>query len=438
MFVDSELTRKVFQYINGDELVELAVTMGRVYAPLGREQPMADFVADWLIKNRFQVSRYQVAPERDNVVAILPGNGGGKRLIFNAHMDTELSPEENIWAMVDPDEAYPRAWVEGNKIFGRAVLNDRGSMACFMIASKAIRESGVRLRGDLIQTMVIGEVDMAPVDEFQGPRYEGIGFGTRFLLEHGVTADYAIVAETTDFSIISQECGVAYFKITTFGETVYTPRSTRSQRIENHPNAVVKMAYLIQRLEEWAREYEAENTREYLDGIVVPKVVIGAVRGGVPYRPARTSGICSAYVDVRVLPDRKITDVERELRAFVDGLGLGARVELYLSKRGFVAQGAEPLREALAVAHKTVVGSEPGSGSVDERSMWRDINLFNEWGIPAVTYGPPRRALESDAEPLKRGATDPSGKVKYFLKEDLVRTARVYALVAMQICGVEL
>jgi acetylornithine deacetylase/succinyl-diaminopimelate desuccinylase-like protein len=276
---------------------------------------------------------------------------------------------------------------------------------------------------------------MAPVDEFTGPRYEGIGFGTRFLVDHGVTADYAVIAETTDFSIVWQECGVAYFKITTYGQTAYTPRSRRTDAIEDHPNAIVKMAHLIQQLENWARRYEAQNTREYENGMVTPKVVVGAVRGGTPQRPARTSGVCSCYVDVRILPDRSIPDVERELRAFVDGLGLGASVEMYLSKRGHIAQNVGPLKEAVIAAHRQVVGGEPAAGSNDERSMWRDINIYNEWGIPSLTYGPTRHVLQETPDPNRKGATDPGGKVKCFLKADLVAATKVYALLAMQICG---
>jgi acetylornithine deacetylase/succinyl-diaminopimelate desuccinylase-like protein len=435
--VEQALAERVFQRIDRQELVELAVSMGQIFAPMGREQPMSDFVAGWLERNRFKTRRYRVCDERENVVGILPGHGGGKSLILNAHMDTELTPDENVWAMVDPDEAFPRAWTEGDNVFGRSVLNDRGCMACFMMAAKALKDAGVRLQGDLIQAMVIGEVDMAPIDEFKGARYEGIGFGTRFLLDHGVTADYAVVAETTDFAVVWQECGVAYFKITTYGQTAYTPRSTRTARIQDHPNAIVKMAYLIQQLEDWGRRYEEENTRDYENGRVTPKVVVGAIRGGTPQRPARTSGVCACYMDVRVLPDRSITDVERELRSFVDGLGLGADVEMYLSKRGHIGRNVEPLRDAVINAHRLVVGGDPAPGSSDERSMWRDINLYNEWGIPALTYGPTRHVLQETPDAARKGGSDPGGKLKCFRADDLANAAKVYALLAMQICGVK-
>jgi hypothetical protein len=56
--------------------------------------------------------------------------------------------------------------------------------------------------------------------------------------------------------------------------------------------------------------------------------------------------------------------------------------------------------------------------------MWRDINVFNEVGIPSLTYGPPR----SNPDEADRG------KGKFMFKKDLVDAARVYALTALEIC----
>ncbi len=59
--------------------------------------------------------------------------------------------------------------------------------------------------------------------------------------------------------------------------------------------------------------------------------------------------------------------------------------------------------------------------------MWRDVNVFNEVGIPALTFGPRRL---SDRKKAKSTGLD-SG---YMETEDLVNTAKMYALVALDIC----
>jgi acetylornithine deacetylase/succinyl-diaminopimelate desuccinylase-like protein len=48
-------------------------------------------------------------------------------------------------------------------------------MAAFMLAAKAIKDANVAKRGDIIMTMVVGEIGMGPIDEFQGPKYIGKG-----------------------------------------------------------------------------------------------------------------------------------------------------------------------------------------------------------------------------------------------------------------------
>jgi hypothetical protein len=61
-----------------------------------------------------------------------------------------------------------------------------------------------------------------------------------------------------------------------------------------------------------------------------------------------------------------------------------------------------------------------------ETSMWRDLNVFNEIGIPSVCYGLPRQR-----ERL-------SGAQTRAMKIDvLVGAAKVYALSAMILCGVQ-
>ena len=115
--------------------------------------------------------------------------------LASGHRDTE--PEYD-WGMNTPDLNRVGAWREGNRLFGHTVLNDRGLMATTMIALKALRDSGAPIRGDVIFTGVVGETGASPVDEYQGLTYEGKGFGSRHLVSHGVCADYALVAETTD------------------------------------------------------------------------------------------------------------------------------------------------------------------------------------------------------------------------------------------------
>jgi len=425
----SDLEKKVLDFINEKELVNLAVQMGNIYSPAGYEEKMGDFVFDWLKKNGFEAFKQEVVEGRYNVVGIVRGKSiRGASLLFNSHLDSDVGGPGDEWAESDPERIYyKKAWVEEDKIFGKPVLNDRGPMAAFMIAAKAIKESKIKLKGDLLLTMVVGEIGMAPVDEFQGTRYLGKGLGSRYLVDHGIVADYALVAETTDFGITWAEAGVAYLKITLKGEAIYTPRSYRSKRIENHPNAIVKMSKLIQVLEDWAIKYEKENVYKFGGGEIVPKVAIGAIRGGVPYKPYRTSGICSIYVDVRIPPNKGILSIKHQLEQLVKSLDMEADIQIYLYRPGYEGKNVFKIVKSVEETYLKIFGKKPEKVPTPVTSMWRDINIFNGVGIPAITFGPPRCSAKELQE----------SKGKFLRKQDLVNTAKIYALVALNICDYE-
>jgi len=411
----------VLQLIDEKELVDLAVAMGNITAPSGYEQPMADFVLNWLKANGFDNSfQQQVADGRSNVIGIFRGTGAGRSLIFNSHLDSEQGMPMRLGEEPPPG---PKAWVDSQKrrIFGLAVQNDRGPMAAFMIATKAIKQSGIALAGDIIMTMVVGEIGMGPIDEFRGAKYVGKGFGSRHAVTHGINADYALVAETTDFGVTWIEAGAAYFKITLEGRGVYTPRLPERGALKDNPNALIKMIAVIQAIERWAVDYEKRYTLEYPVGKMVPKVSIGAIRAGAPYKPSTTPKQCSIYVDVRVPPPLEFIQVERELKEVVLAQGLGGTVECFMSRRGYEGRNVEPLVSAIRNAHLTVRGAEPPPVDTPETSMWRDINIFNEVGIPAATFGMPRKSASDAPE-------------RFVEIQDIVDGAKMYALVALDVC----
>ena len=239
---------------------------------------------------------------------------------------------------------------------------------------------------------VVGEIGLEPVDEFQPPAYVAKEAGTRYAITHGGVADYALVSEGTDFGIVGVEAGKAFFKITVFGNdlTIYTPYIDRPTSIETSPSAIVRMSKLIERIEVWAAEYQQKNRYECRGGTVVPKVNIGAIRGGVAYKITKTVQQCAIYLDVRITPKQEPLDVREELRGLMRDAGLEGEVELYVYRPGFEVDETKgaPLRNAITRAHSAIVGGDPKPAPVATSSMWRDLNCFNEMRIPSFTYGP--------------------------------------------------
>lgn len=419
---------RVVNHLSEQEVIELALALGNIDSPAGREQEAGEHIFGWLRERELEPRRAGLTPERFNVVGRLKGTGEGPTLVFNSHMDTSVSADE-IWSTIHAaDPIYHQAWQEGEFIYGNGVCNDKGAMAAWMVACDTIRRSGVKLAGDILLTMVVGEIGLEPVDEYLAPTYVAKEAGSRFVLNRGFVGDFALVAEGTDFRVGWTEAGKAFFKIRVFGEEppVYTPYVSRSSAPS--PNAIVRMVSIIQRIEEWAKEYETANRYESPGGIVEPRVNIGAIRGGLPYKITKTSQVCAIYLDVRITPAQQPEEVRRELIRVLKSVGMPFDLELYAYRRAYDGVqgsgskgGNEPLVGAIKAAHQAMFGKEPERCLPQHTSMWRDVNAFHEAGIPGVMYGP--------------GVSQLGGRLA-LKKEDLVRAAKLYIWIAIETCGV--
>jgi acetylornithine deacetylase/succinyl-diaminopimelate desuccinylase-like protein len=417
--VDGVLAR-----IDPQEVVELALALGNIDSPTGAEGPAGEFVFDWLAANGFAPKRYALVEDRTNVAARLDGSGGGYGLIFNAHLDTTLRPDA-VWSAKDPnDRLYHSAWVEGDEIFGDGVVNDKGPMAAFLVAAKAIREAGAALRGDLWVSAVAGEISREPIDEWQGPGYLSKDLGVRFMATHGVVADFALVAEGTGFGIVGVEPGKAHFKVTIETDTprYYTPYLPRPTGLSDAPNAIVRAAAAIEAFERWATDYERLHRYEGPNGTIVPKASVNAIRSGYPFNLTSAPQVAAFYVDTRLLPGANPMDLRDELRGVLRDAGVAGDVELFLYRPGFEALGAERLIETVRRCHAQTFPAPPQIVAEATTSMWRDTNAFNELGIPAISYAP-------------RSASHAARKA--FKVKDLTDAALVYARIALDLCNQE-
>ncbi len=172
-------------------------------------------------------------------------------------------------------------------------------------------------------------------------------------------------------------------------------------------------------MESWARRYENEHAYVFDGGVCIPKVNIGAIRGGQPFIPIVTAEKCFLYLDVRLTPAQTAMQVIAELRAELAKVDVPTEIECTLYRRGYEAVGAEPLLDALRQAHQAEFGKPMPDLAPPLSSMWRDTNPFNEVGIPAITYGP---------------AAGVGGGLFWAEADDFLHAARVYARTALDIC----
>ena len=423
--MNEEAARRVLARIDRDQLAQLGCDLVNIPSPTGQEQALAEFIMAWFLANGIKPIRREVEAGRPNAVGILKGEGGGLSLMFNGHMDTSFTgTDEDLMMVANPEpESELRGSIQDGKVRGLGISNMKGGVAAFMMAARALKESGVRLKGDVILAAVVGEISRTPIGPYQTRNYRGEGVGTRHILTHGVQSDYAVVADGSDLNIVWAQNGVVDVKITTFGQAESAWGTKRSTHPPAKLNAIVKMTRIIDAIERWGEDFEERCIYQSSTGPLFPKVNVGAIEGGAPFRPNYFPGVCSIYVDVRIPPGMRPVTVQHEIERVLAPLEVDYDLEVYKSLLGHEGKDVEPLVQSIGEIHQYLFGEKLRHERPDRASIWTDTNVYNELGIPAVKFGPRGRRIGPRAEEL---AID-----------DMVKAAQVYALVALDICSRE-
>lgn len=415
----TDACQRALDHVDADRLVKLAMDLVDIPSPTGSEKAVADFIYEKYQEFGLNASLQRAAEERYNVIGVLPGTGGGPTLMFCGHMDTSHTGEETVLE----GEGYKckSRIVEDKWIYGNGIFNMKSGVAGFTEAALAIKEANVLLKGDIILAAVVGEIEKAPVDEFQGEEYAGYGTGAKYLLSHGVTADMCIIAEPSGLRVIPGHLGTTWVKITTKGTFAHTAFAERAI------NANDKMIVVLNALEQWIPEYRQRYNYQGLH----PMVNIGAIRGGWPWRASRTAVSCSVYLDVRTVPGVLPIDVKTELVDLMRDLqsrdaNLKVEVETYVSAPATEISVEEPVVKAVCAAHEIVHGKP---AEIATQGPYSDAAHFNRYGIPSLNYGAGGRLKTSEGY----GWDAEEGEYQYI--EDVIAGAKAYVAAAVDICS---
>jgi acetylornithine deacetylase/succinyl-diaminopimelate desuccinylase-like protein len=423
--VDPKDKDNVVKRINRDELAQLTKDLVDISSPTGSEKAIGEFILDWYERNNIRSVRQEIDPNRVNAVGILEGKSGGVSLMINGHMDTSYTGTEEdrmFCRTLEPDSEL-KGSVRDGKVFGLGASNMKSGLAAFMVAGKAIKESGLPLKGDLILAAVAGEISRTPVGPYQSGAYRGEGTGTHHLLTHGVQSDYAIVADRSGHSIVWAQNGVAQIKVSTFGDPHAAWGVTREEKAPEVSSAILKMVKVLQAVDAWAAEFERAHVYSSAHGAIVPKVNIGAIQGGAPFRPNYYPGVCSIYLDVRTPPELRPLQVQRELKAALSKLGVEYEIDMYASKMGYDAKGVEPIVKVIEDSYQSLFGKKTPTPTGIHASIWTDTNIYNELGIPACKFG-----LGGGKWKIRSEQID---------IDNIFQAAQVYAIAALEICNWE-
>jgi acetylornithine deacetylase/succinyl-diaminopimelate desuccinylase-like protein len=425
MALDQAAAKKVLAQIDRDELARLGCDLTSISSPTGQEKAIAEFILAWFETNGLKAVRQDAEVDRPNAVGILKGDGSGLSLGFNGHTDTSYtgtSADLRMVADIEPEEEL-KGRIVGNKVQGLGISNMKGGLASFMMAGKALKKSGVKLKGDVIFAAVVGEISRSPIGPWQSQEYRGEGVGTRHLLNHGMHSDYAVCCDGSDLNIVWAQTGVVQAKITTFGKPEAAWGTKRAAYPMEKVNAIVKMTRIIAALEQWGAEFEEKYIYQSETGPLLPKVNIGGIEGGAPYRPNYFPGVCSIYVDVRMPPQVRPVTIKHEIEQALNKTGLDYELDLYKSLLGHDGRNVEPLVKSAEEIFQHLFNEKIKPEPPDRASIWTDTNIYNEVGIPAIKIGPRGRRISARNEEIDIDV--------------MLKAAQIYALMALDVCSRE-
>lgn len=411
---------KAAAYITPDVVRRALMDMIDIRSPTGCEAAMADYIVDRFRRGGLDAFLQPVEVGRPNAVAHLPGRGDGLNLLFTGHMDTSYSGDE---AHLHGEGFRPKALYRDGWIWGLGASNMKSGLAGLVVAMEALARAGGALRGDVSLGAVVGEIEKIPTEEFQGSEYAGYGVGTKHLVSHGVTGDFAVLAEPTGMRICTANMGCLWAKITVFGTVAHSA-------LTNKPgtrNAINLARQLCDALDVWAGTFQDENV--FLDEHA--NVTVACIRGGAPWRLSRNAYECSVYLDIRTVPGQKPDQVKRSLRALLRQFAKThdtdePALEFLVTDPPLLIDSNLPVVTAISDAQSAIMGE---ATSTFLRRPGSDAVHLTRYDVPCVQFGPGGRLHPSAAGRSMHAIGD------HVLLDDVVHAARIYLETAFNLCS---
>jgi len=411
--LDAQIVERILAEVKEEEIVAMSCDVINIPSPTGEELQMAEYMRDVFERLGLNVTWQEVEEGRANVVGRWTGGGGGKNLMFNGHMDTSNTGREEFLTGLG---YKPSAVVRDGFIYGLGIYNMKGALVCYTHAVKALLRAGVKLKGDVIIAAVAGEIEKTQWGEFKGKQYRGYGFGTHYLVNHGILPDMCILGEPTDMHVVLEHFGSMWVRISSTGIYVHTAFCEGREEM----NSIRRMYALMDPIMKWIAVWETKAAYGGKKAIVN----LGGIRGGHAWRASRTPEKTDLFLDVRVPPTVPMSEARRDIQQLFLGLekqhpDWGLEFETYVSVPGAQINEEHEMIQAIDRNHERITGRRPEREVV---TWCSDASVLSRYGVETVNYGPSSGPRDKEGE-----------KVKI---QTLVDITKIYALTAAELCGV--
>lgn len=338
-----------------------------------------------------------------NLVAVRKGEGGGKSLILNGHIDVVPEGNPNDWEE-DPFSGL----VKNGKVYGRGTTDMKGGTVSLLLALEAIISLGIELKGDVIFQSVIEE--------------ESGGAGTLAAVLRGYHADGAIIPEPTNMKLFPLQQGSMWFRLTIKGKSAHG--GTRYEGV----SAIELAMDVVKEIKKLEKDRNEAVNHPLYKNIPIPipinigKITSGEWPSSVPDKAVIEGRFGIAPTETMKAAQNAMDDCISRLNATNEWFR-AKPVELEWFGARWLPGSLElnhPLMQTISDSFVKIKGQPP----VIEASPWGTDGgyLSNIGDIPVVVFGPGKTELAHDAN-------------EYIEIDKVIEASEIIALTIMNWCG---
>ena len=343
--MDPKLTRKILTELVAIPSVHPDADSGGCQAG---EAAMAAWTAAFLAKLGADVETREIAPGRPNVIAVFEPRGRARSTAaFAPHLDTV-----GVSGMTVPPFQVTRS---RGRCYGRGACDTKGPTAALYSALHHWAGSPER-RTTRVRWCVV-----ATAGEEQG------SLGAEFLCRRGLKADFAVALEPTDLKVVMAAKGVLRVWITAPGRAAHAAK----------PHRGVNAIYRLMPLMEEIRGPLARKLAGRLHPVLGRATVnLATIHGGGELNVVPAT--CTIGLDFRSHPGCTGPEILGLLSKAIEKHCPEATMKVVRDRPSFVADRADKWT-------RRVHAASSGWATAD---WFCDANIFNQFGIKAVAFGP--------------------------------------------------
>ncbi|MCP4419848.1 MAG: M20 family metallopeptidase [Chloroflexi bacterium] len=344
-----------------------------------------------------------VQPGRPNVIGIL-GENASPLLMFEGHTDVVTEGDHALWT--DPPFS---AAIRNGRIYGRGANDMKAGLVCVIMAVKAIIESGIKLKGNII----IGAV----CDE------EGRMIGIKDFVDQGWAdnVDAAIVCEPEENHLCITQKGVMWIRVIIEGVMTHGAMPLTGV---NTAYPMARFLTLLHALEE--REIVKYGDDKYLGKPSITPTILQSPCSGEAQNNVMP-GATATTLDFRLIPGQNPDWLAQQVEKLVQGVTavddrLSYKMEVIEVRHPTKTDTKHPIVTTMDTAYQDLTGEDAIYGGVPGSTD--GTILSHRKNIPIVTCGP--------------GDIYIPHHIDEWVSIDEIKTAvRLYILSAMRYLGVE-